>query len=208
MSIFTDISRFVNPGGLINAVNDPMPGGVRNGVAGIQTAVDPGQLGSYYYLTAGEAIQRYGNVLFSGLYQYVQVVATSSAPAQGLGAYFSVLPTSYTNSLQNYIVTATATVENESFFAGVFLNAITPGNYGWIQVGGIATVKYKAAFTGAAAIGVVVASDPAGSNLFDVPVQSAAQLPSVTKTYVGTAITLPVVNTLGQVQLKGVGWSF
>src|SRR6185437_12189922 len=122
MAIFTYKSRFVNPEALINQVNDAMPGGTQNSVAGIQIARDPGQLGSYYYLTAMEAQMRFGNALYSGLYQYVQVDPASAAPAQGLVATF----TSVAN-MQNYMVTATPTAASQSFFAGIFLNAITPG---------------------------------------------------------------------------------
>lgn len=213
MPIFTGTTRFVQPNALLNSVNDALAGGVQNSVSGIQIARDPGQLGGYYYLTQAEATQRYGALaapLFAGLYQYVQCVssATSTPPARGQGAYWSVLPTSYTNSLQNYIATSVVTAENESFFAGVWLNAVTPGNFGWIQVSGMASVLYKGTFTGTAAIGVVVSSDPAPGVGFDVPLQTPAQIPSITKIFVGTAITLPVVSTIGQVLLKGVGWTF
>jgi len=205
MAIFTYKSRFVNPEALINQVNDAMPGGTQNSVAGIQIARDPGQLGSYYYLTAMEAQMRFGNALYSGLYQYVQVLSTATAaPAQGVAAFWSSLA-----NMQSYIVTTDASAADESLFAGVFLNAITKGNYGWIQVGGIASVLYKAAFTGTAAIGVVVGVDPAPSGSFDVPLQiTTAPTVSQSKLFVGEAITLPAVNTLGQVLLKGANWTF
>lgn len=202
MPIFTGTSRFVQPGGMLNSVNDPMAGGVQNSVSGIQIARDPGQLGGFYYLTEAEAIQRYGaqaSPLYAGLYQYVQVVGTSTAPAQGLAACYSVLPTSYINSLQNYIVTAIATAENESFFAGVFLNAITPGNFGWIQVAGVATVKYKAAATGA--IGDAISLDSTPTNTF-VDLAQTATTAALLKIIVGTAITAPASSALGQVLLR------
>jgi len=209
MAIFTYKSRFVNPEGLINQVNDAMPGGTQNSVAGIQVARDPGQLGSYYYLTALEAQMRFGNALYSGLYQYVQVLSTATAaPAQGVAAFWSSL----TNA-QNYIVTTDESAPDSGLFAGVFLNPVTKGNYGWIQVGGIATVQYKTTIAnGAPAIGDVIIIDTAGpSNKFDDPTaQSTAATIALTeiKAIVGTAITLPANNSLGQVLLRGADWTF
>lgn len=196
---------------MLNAVNDPMAGGVQNSVSGIQIARDPGQLGGFYYLTEAEASQRYGaqaSPLYAGIYQYVQVVATSVAPAQGRAACYSVLPTSYTNSLQNYIVTATTTVENQSFFAGVFLNAITPGNFGWIQIAGVATCQLIATLTGTTGIGAVVTLDPVGTTgKFDTAL-AAAQTTALAKLNVGTAITAAANGALIQVLLKGYDWNF
>ncbi len=199
MPTFTATPRYVQPSGLLNAVNDAASGGIVNSVSGIQQARNPGQLGGFYYLSQAEASSRYGALaapLYSGLYQYVQVVATSSAPARGLAACYSVLPTSYTNSLQNYIVTATNTAENQSFFAGIFLNAITPGNFGWIQVAGVATVQYKAGATGA--IGDMISLDATPTNTF-VDLAQTATTAALLKIMVGTAIVAPSTGALAAI---------
>lgn len=208
MPVFTAGMRFVQPNALLNAVNDAAPGGIVNSVSGIQQSRNPGQLGSIYYLSQAEATSRYGALaapLYSGLYQYVQVVATSSAPARGLAACWSVLPTSYTNSLQNYIVTATNTAENQSFFAGVFLNAITPGNYGWIQIAGTATVQYKSGATGA--IGDVISLDATPTNTF-VDLAQTATTAALAKIMVGTAIVAPASAALSLILMDSAGVNY
>lgn len=208
MPVFTAGMRFVQPNALLNQVNDAASGGIVNSVSGIQAARNPGQVGSIYYLSQAEASARYGSlaaVLYSGLYQYVQVVATSSAPARGLAACWSILPTSYTNSLQNYIVTATNTAENQSFFAGVFLNAITPGNFGWIQIAGTATVQYKSGATGA--IGDVISLDSTPTNTF-VDLAQTATTAALGKIMVGTAIVAPSSAALAPVLLDSAAINY
>jgi hypothetical protein len=80
----------------------------------------------------------------------------------------------------------------------VFLNSITPGNYGFVQELGVATVLGKAtSFTGSAAIGVVVNAITAG--VVDVPTATTTFVP----TTVGLAIDLPVVAALFKVLLNG-----
>jgi len=72
----------------------------------------------------------------------------------------------------------------------VFLNAVTPGNYGFIQELGMATVLGKAStFTGVAAVGAAI-----GGNGGLADVQSGT--PALTTATVGTAIDLPVISTL------------
>lgn len=203
MPTFTAVPRFVSPEGLLNQVNDAMPGGTQNSVAGIQVARDPGQLGVYAYLTAADALQRYGNVLLSGLYQYVQVDSGSATPAQGVVATFATLA-----KMESYIVTASPTAASQSFFAGIFLNAITPGNFGWIQVAGIATVQYKSTVGGTPAIGDIVAQDSTPTNTVVDFAQGTAQLPSAAKLNIGTALTLPANSALGQVLLRVSDWTF
>lgn len=80
----------------------------------------------------------------------------------------------------------------------VFLNSITPGNYGFVQELGVATVLGKAtSFTGSAALGVFVNSVATG--VVDVPTATTAFV----TTTVGQAIDLPIVSTLFKVLLTG-----
>jgi hypothetical protein len=72
----------------------------------------------------------------------------------------------------------------------VYLNSITPGNYGFVQELGMATVLGKASnFTGSAAVGAAIGGN---SGLADVQTGT----PAVTTATVGTAIDLPVISTL------------
>ena len=78
----------------------------------------------------------------------------------------------------------------------IFLNAITPGNFGFIQELGTATVLGKAtSLTGSAAVGVVV--QPAAGGTVDVPSSTTA----VTNATIGLAIDLPVAGNLFKIQL-------
>lgn len=217
MPIFSGTPRFVIPNGILSQVNDVMPGGTQNSVSGIQVARDPGQLGGYYYLTGAEAAARFGNLsqpLFSGLYQYVQLSASSTGIAAGAWVYFTDA-TSAAHGAENYVVTtvSAATVANAGMYAGVIINGNwTAGNYGWIQVGGILTVKYKATIAGSGVVGDVVTLDIASpSNLFDDPATqgTAATIALTTvKAIVGTALTAPSNGGTGQVLSRISPWSF
>ena len=78
----------------------------------------------------------------------------------------------------------------------VFLNSVTPGNYGFIQELGVANVLGKASsFTGTAAIGVTLV--PATGGVVDVPTATT----TVLTTSIGTAIDLPVVSTLFKIYM-------
>jgi hypothetical protein len=79
----------------------------------------------------------------------------------------------------------------------VFLNSITPGNYGFIQELGTATVLGNATFTSAAAIGALIQPKASGSGTVDVPTSTTA----VTSTSIGLAIDLPIVSSLFKIQL-------
>jgi hypothetical protein len=73
---------------------------------------------------------------------------------------------------------------------GVFLNSITPGNYGWIQQAGEAYVLGKSSFTGTAAVGVNLNS--AATGVVDVPSSTTADI----NLTIGQAIDLPVAGQL------------
>ena len=81
----------------------------------------------------------------------------------------------------------------------VFLNSITPGNYGFVQELGTATVLGKAtSFTGAAATGVVV--QPTTGGVVDVPSSTTA----ITTSSLGIAVDTPEPGALFKVYLQYV----
>lgn len=133
--------------GQLNAVNDIAPGqSVLNalggsyygGLLGVRVALGPDEV--RYKSSVG--------TLYGGVYQYVKVSATHTAsPAVGTLAYW--LPVSSTVLEDQYTVSADAqpATTAPTLVAGVFLNAITPGNYGWIQIAGRATVLYDSSIT-------------------------------------------------------------
>ena len=102
--------------------------------------------------------------------------------------------------LNTYVVTSyDVSGSNLSLPRGIFLNAVTPGNYGWIQENGTATVlaggtvasATVGAWVDSAATGVVATRAASGSPI------------GVT---VGIAIDLPVINTLFRAQLELPVW--
>ena len=109
-----------------------------------------GQLGAKLYLGPSEV--RYDSAtgtLYGGIYQYVQTKAASTiAPARGLLCYWvAATPSSYVVTPDDQGGTAD--------IAGVYLNAPTKGNYCWIQIAGVASVKCIASLTRTAGIGDV-----------------------------------------------------
>lgn len=106
--------------------------------------------------------------LYEGLYQYVQVDsgATQSEVNAGLAAFYKI-------NTANNNVNGIATVTGETaagasnLFAGVFLNPITIGNFGWIFSGkGRVNVTYKSSLGTAGAIGNTTVFG-GGGGLFD-----------------------------------------
>jgi hypothetical protein len=82
----------------------------------------------------------------------------------------------------------------------VFLNSITPGNYGFIQELGTATVLGNATLTGTPAAGVLIQPKAGGAGTVDVPTVTTAVL----NTSIGLAIDLPVAGQLFKIELQYV----
>lgn len=83
------------------------------------------------------------------------------------------------------------------FCAGVFLNVITPGNFGFIQELGLATVLGAASFTGTPGVGSPVQTKTGGAGTADVLSVNGALTPIV----VGYAVDLPTVSVLWRAKL-------
>jgi hypothetical protein len=106
--------------GLLNTVNDDYPGG------GSQSpGFAPAQLGQRVILGVNEVRSSHAiGDLLEGTYQYVQTFSSDTvAPARGLLAFW--------RDRTNYIVTTSDATGTE--LAGVFINAITRGKFGFIQ---------------------------------------------------------------------------
>lgn len=184
----------------LNLVNDPTPGqSVASGTGAAQYA---GLLGSRVALGPKEIrFDAATGTLFGGIYMYVQAKAGSTAnAARGTLAFWDVTAT---ESL--YVVTPDAkpTAAIPTLIAGVWLNAVTAGNYGWIQVAGRASVLFDTAVTAAAAGNWVTAKvSPTTAGSADV---GAAAGVVTLAAYLGVAETLPAVSTISVVQLR-LGW--
>lgn len=148
--------------------------------------------------------------LFSGMYEYVRTTSTSTAlPAVGLLAFWNTALESVGNP---YIVTGDETqAQGVALRAGVFINPIIKGDWGWIQIAGKASIKSRAVLTGTAAQGVAAYAAGAGAGAdvgtFDV---LNAVATAVTETllsqfmvrFLGVTEALPVAGTVTTVDLS------
>lgn len=140
--------------------------------------------------------------LFGGIYMYVGTLATATAaPARGSAAFYRAadLPSAQ-SGLYQVTSDAQPTTAIPTLFAGVFINAITKGNFGWIQIAGVMMCLFDSAIT-AAAVGnpVTIKISAAVASTFDVGAAVAATLAgtiAAVDTLVGIAIVLPVLSTV------------
>jgi hypothetical protein len=139
--------------------------------------------------------------LFGGVYMYMgTLAAAAAAPARGTCAFYRAadLPTAVS---QLYQVTSDVqpTTTIPTFIAGVFINAVTKGNFGWIQTAGICSCLFDSAITASAVGNTVTPKQSAAvASTFDVgfPLAASAAGAIVAASIVGVAIVLPVVSTI------------
>lgn len=177
------------------------------------TAIQGGNLvpGDYFDLTNPEANQLSNSVtgvLYAGRYRWVQVDsgATAANVKTGtIGLMPSLVASSPLTSLgtRNPAMNVVTSYDQGIGLATnvrpvVFLNAITPGNWGFVQELGVANVLGAASLTGTPAIGVIINTTTSG--LVDVPSATTA----VVKTSIGTAIDLPKAATLFRILMQYV----
>src|SRR5258706_2291187 len=97
-------------------------------------------------------------------YQLIQTDSTMTvAPYKGATAWWS--------DKSRYLVTTNAT--NRNRVCGVFQNAVTPGNYGCVQIGGPSTTKLLDADMAAVAIGDYIIPSATNSKATRVAVGTA-----------------------------------
>lgn len=141
--------------------------------------------------------------LFGGIYQAVQVdsAATGANIFQGAAAYLldTAAGGGANSGGQGYVVTDSAHAISTGQVCGVFLNPITPGQFGFIQISGKATVKYTAAVTSASVSSSVV-SGGATAGTWDAIVAAITGITMAT--VVGVPIQAPANGALATVFLK------
>jgi hypothetical protein len=149
-------------------------------------------------------------VLYGGVYRYVKFlpVGSTACVRGGVALWLdtsAVSPTCYN-------VTNEGSTARNNFPAGIFLNVVTKGYYDWIQVAGLASVKFKTALgTATPAIGdaVFVADTPASPQLADDLNDSASITPKLLKQFLGVAEhAAPVSATVSAVLLDLGRWPF
>ena len=169
-----------------------------------------GQLGAKLSLDTGEASNASdpaASTLFAGVYQYVQFASGSTASnARGQIVFWL--------TAASYIVTPDVTAATQGLIAGITLATITKGNYGWIQIQGRASVKFKSSITKATpAAGDLVVVDQGGGTPTDTAdvLADATNLTSpITKSILGVADVAPVGGTVTAVDLAWFndGWRY
>lgn len=158
-----------------------------------------GQLGGILTLDAKAALKfslTTTGTLKAGCYQYVKFKAGSTA-ANAVGQLV------FWDDYDNFVVTPDVVATTTGLWAGVTLNVVTKGNYGFIQVLGKCTLKFRATLTKVAASGDLVVVDSTPSNTGDVIADATAILSPVLKTVVGVALEAPTNAGLKLVQLWG-----
>ena len=124
--------------GNIITVNDAQPGA--SSPDGLGRA--PGQVGQVFELSESEA-QKISTNLHAGKFKYVQFQSGSTqASARGQVVEYATAAKALVG-----IVNPDPTTAGLSRPAGICLGAVSKGNYGFIQVSGLATVLCKASVT-------------------------------------------------------------
>lgn len=185
----------------LNDVNDVSPFQSTPTASGSLTQYAAG-LGSRVWLDGSPLGVKYDSgvgTLYGGKYQYVQFYNGTVAPAVG---QVTVWAWNQTNAaFENYVVSCDLTAANLGRFAGVALNAVTKGNYGWIQVTGKASVLF----------GTLTAATPADGDMIclnsstgaaDDPTQTTNVTYALLKAAIGTAIGAPVASQTNLVLLR------
>lgn len=197
----------------LNDVNDATSGGaVVSAPSGVPSAaISATQPGDRIVLDDAAALALSDTTvgtLYGGVYMYVGTLATATAsPARGTCAFWRAaeLPPSTTRT---YTVTSDVQPNTllPAYIAGVFINpttssgtgvALTKGNFGWIQVAGVASCLFDNTLT-STALATTVSSKVSATtaSTFDAGVA----LTTVTLANVlGVAIGTPVISTISSV---------
>lgn len=203
----------------LNDVNDTVSGGLAVALpAGAPTpTVSQTIPGDRIVLDDATAVALSDTVvgtLYGGIYMYFGTLSTSAAsPARGSAAFYRAadLP-SAVSALYQVTADAQPTTTLPTLLSGVFINAVTKGNWGWVQVGGVASCLFDSAVSAATVGGMVTARGIAGvaatvASTFDVgaavatPATVAIANAQIAGMF-GIAIVLPVVSTVTTVLIQ------
>jgi len=200
----------------LNAANSTSSTGNTDTRTGL--ALQGGNLvpGDYFDLTNKEANDlsyQTNGVLYAGRYRWVQVDSGATAANVKTGT-IGLMPSLAVSSPPNQFGTrnppmniVTSYDQSIGLTVGgvrpvVFLNAITPGNWGFIQELGVATVLARTTLTATPAIGDVIISIATG--VVDDPTQSGNPTYALLKEAIGTAIDLPTNGKLFRILMNYV----
>lgn len=187
--------------GLMNNTNLPTPNAFTEPITGLAIPGSGLVLGDIMTITPKEAQMLSTQPgmpspfpLYEGDYQFVGVDAAATAANVARGRIAFLLSV----ARGNLVVTDGSHALNVNLVTGIFINSITPGNYGWIQIAGRANVMFAAA--GGAPGDGVVAVAATGTGLISAAASFTG--PNVLN-WIGTLLTpAAVANSTGVVRLK------
>lgn len=188
---FTKQADFLTAANL-NDVNDATVGGQIQSVPtnvpatqGIQTL--PGDRIILDDATALALSDTTVGTLYGGIYMYCNVTWTTQAAAVGGVAFFRASDIGSTTTTP-YVAYGDAqpTTVIPTYILGVFINAISKSNYGWIQVAGIASVLFNSTVT-----------STVGGNLVTTYASSTGIASSADNTTVTNPTALVVAQVIG-----------
>lgn len=204
--------------GLLNTVNDDVIANAPQFPGG-STSRYAGQLGKILYVSQDQiaALTKTTiGTLYGGAYRYVRRRATDdSSPALAAGklAFIDTVVTSWESAFQVTTDENLSSNSNAMMLAGVFINNIEPGNYGFIQILGEVYVRFRTVLTASGAIGIPTYAAAAGDTGAD---QGTADVLTTDSTalantrYLGNAVEAPTAGGLKRILLaqpKTLAWS-
>jgi len=182
----------------LNSANFSSPTGLTDFRTGLPFPAGGLNVGDYFDITQQEGMQLSNTsvgTLLAGRYRFVQVDsgATAANVATGtIGMFKSLTSTNYAGPINNVTSYDMALTLNSPRKC-VFLNPVTPGNFGFVQELGDATVLLKTPISKAGAIGDIL-------NITSTGLDDPASQTIVPST-VGVAVQTPVAGTLIVCQL-------
>lgn len=200
--------RFLNPA---NFLGDAQPGGTINTspAANLTTQYEQNLPGDRVILSplGANALSQNNQTLYTGTYRYYGTNNNSfSAPAVGHAAFIVNGNGANVQTDALYQVTSDEPANNGyAFFAGVFINPDTKGNWDWLQEAGKTTVKMRTAITGTPTIGAGVYLAAAGNNNNAADVGSFDQLAGANSAAIFTANSVTGYSTVDSMLVKYMG---
>src|SRR6266446_5705936 len=199
----------------LNAADDTSPSYFTDLRTGQPVLAGGLNLGDYFDLTNEEAnglSYLTNGELFAGRYRRVKVDSGATAGnvktgtiglMPSLAVVSSLNPAGGKNPPMNVVTSYDQAIGlSDAVRPVVFLNSITPGNYGFVQELGVATVLGASSFAATPAIGDLLQTTTSG--LVTDPTQSTGLTSATAKLVIGTAIDLPKVSALFRILLQYV----
>lgn len=135
--------------------------------------------------------------LYGGVYQYVGNTS-NGASTRGKVAFFQAADVGGSASVYRVSTVANPSTTVPSYIAGIFINAITASQFGWIQVAGAASVLFDSTALTAVAAGNWVTAKISAATAGTADVGAAAGVVTLAA-MIGVAVGLPtsaVVSTV------------